>query len=41
MVRQPVKDFNVIDNKKYNTFELELHALMRRYFPHWKIHDLL
>lgn len=41
MMRQSVKNFNVMDNRNYSKFELELHELMRRYFPHWKIHDLL
>ncbi|AKC59747.1 sulfate adenylyltransferase subunit CysN [Blochmannia endosymbiont of Polyrhachis (Hedomyrma) turneri] len=39
MVRLPLH--GIVKSGKYTTFELELHALIRRHFPHWGMNDLL
>ncbi|PPI86387.1 sulfate adenylyltransferase subunit CysN [Candidatus Pantoea edessiphila] len=40
MINEPKFDLKNYTNK-YSNFELELNALVRNYFPHWNVNDLL
>jgi len=41
MVREPQQHSTAAGSSEFSAFELELNALVRKYFPHWGARDLL